>query len=47
MAEEKAIQDEVVPMESDPEQMTIEEDGQEAFDQMWVEGDTVTEDGYV
>lgn len=47
VAEEKAIQGEVVPMDADPEQMTIEEDSQEAFNQMWLEGDTVTEDGYV
>jgi hypothetical protein len=32
--------------EGDPEYMTLEEDGQEAFDAMWQEGDTITSDGY-
>jgi hypothetical protein len=29
-----------------PEYMTLEDDGQEAFDAMWLAGATVTEDGY-
>lgn len=30
----------------DPEYMILEEDGQEEFNLMWEEGDTVTPDGY-
>lgn len=31
----------------DPEYMTLEDNGQESFDSMWQEGDTINEDGYL
>lgn len=31
----------------DPERMDVETDGQEAFDAMWADGDTVSPDGYL
>lgn len=46
---QKWVQADADPISDDdvvPEFMTLEDDGQEAFDQMWEEGATVTEDGY-
>ncbi len=34
-------------IEKDPEYMTPEIDGQQAFDDIWEEGDTITPDGYL
>lgn len=31
----------------DPAYMTVEEDGQEAYDAMWADGDTPSPDGYL
>ncbi len=42
----KQIQPETEMPGADPEYMTLEDDGQDSFDEMWLNGDTVTEDGY-
>lgn len=43
----KVMQGQVLSTEGDPVYMTLEEDGQEAFDKMWEEGQTITPNGYV
>lgn len=43
----KAMQPGVVHVDGDPERMDIDVDGQEAFDAMWRDGETVTPDGYL
>lgn len=44
---EKAMQSGVVHLDVDPERMDVAPDGQEAFDAMWRDGETVTPDGYL
>lgn len=43
---DKPIQPDTKMPNEDPEYMDLEYDGQDSFDEMWLDGDTVTRDGY-